>query len=193
MTTARGPVPWLTAALVTAAVLLALWPAGQTLAVFERAAILRGEVWRLATGHLVHFNGVHLAWNLAVVLLAGVMAERARPVATRWFLLTAPAVLGLALLGIESDLEHYAGLSGIATGLVVLVGLHWLGGAARDRWSGVAVLVLVALKITGEWTGRTPAFVDLTAEHIRIVPLVHLAGAVWAVLVLAVSTRVLSR
>ncbi|MEM7567746.1 MAG: rhomboid family intramembrane serine protease, partial [Pseudomonadota bacterium] len=35
-----------------------------------------GEVWRLATGHLVHLDGIHLGANLAALLALGLPLER---------------------------------------------------------------------------------------------------------------------
>ena len=58
--------PWFTLLLAGAAVLIYLVagpaPAGL---LFDRAALANGEVWRLLTGHLVHSDPAHLAWNLA--------------------------------------------------------------------------------------------------------------------------------
>lgn len=174
--------PWFTAVLIGLIGGLALWPASHGLAIYAREAILRGEIWRLYTGHFVHFGGDHVLWNLAVLLVAGVWLEWSRPVATRWFFITTPAVLGLALLWLEPGLEFYGGLSGIATGLAVLIGLQWLRGDLRDRCCGLVVLVLVGLKIGSEWSGHASIFVQFSDARVRVVPLVHLAGAIWAVI-----------
>jgi rhomboid family GlyGly-CTERM serine protease len=178
-TVSRGP--WLTAVFIGLACGLGLWPASHHLAIYAREEIMHGAFWRLFTGHLVHFGGGHLAWNLAVVLVAGVWLERSHPVSTRWFMLTSPVVLGLALLWLEPRLEFYGGLSGIATGLITLLGLHGLRGTSRDRWCGVALLVFVGLKTAGEWTDRVPTLVRFSQDDIIAVPLVHLTGMIYAV------------
>ena len=43
---------------------------------YERAAVLDGEVWRLATGHFVHADLRHLGWNvLGVLIVWGLFAR----------------------------------------------------------------------------------------------------------------------
>ena len=62
-----GNTNWLTVAVVVA-LLTGLWLAGPEVTAalrYERGAVLDGEWWRLLTGHLVHADAAHLAWNLA--------------------------------------------------------------------------------------------------------------------------------
>ena len=43
---------------------------------YERAAVLDGEVWRLASGHVVHADLRHLGWNvLGVLIVWGLFAR----------------------------------------------------------------------------------------------------------------------
>jgi len=72
-------IPWLT---VTTASLPALL-AGASLggfgvadaAQYDRAALLRGEVWRLVTGHFVHWSLSHLVWDVLAFLILGAICE----------------------------------------------------------------------------------------------------------------------
>jgi len=169
---------------------LALWPAALAGLVYDREAILHGEIWRLYTGHFVHFGVNHLWWNLVAVLLAGCWLQWSRSGTVCWYAWSAPIILSLVLLGLEPDLKIYAGLSGVSTGMVTLVGLKLAQGPPRDRWSGVVVLGMVAIKTIRDWTDSTPMWVDFSDEHIRTVPLVHLAGAVWALLVAAIQLMI---
>ena len=43
--------------------------------VFDRQAILQGELWRLVTSHWVHSDVEHLTWNLVAFGLLGYMLE----------------------------------------------------------------------------------------------------------------------
>ena len=62
-----------------------------TLLEYDRAAILHGEVWRLVTGHFVHWSVGHLAWDLlAFAILSAVCMRR------RW--LFAAVVLATAIV-----------------------------------------------------------------------------------------------
>jgi rhomboid family GlyGly-CTERM serine protease len=189
--TARRPGgrPWATALITAAAVAMYLWPAGLGLLVFERDEVLRGEAWRLMTCHLVHFSPSHLMWNLAVLGPVGFWCERLRPAQTRWFYGAAAVMIALTLLTLQHGLERYGGLSGIATGLVVLLALIH-GAASRapsnradraDRWIWRLLLAAVAVKIGIEASQPSPLFARFGEDNVRTVPLAHVAGAVTAV------------
>jgi rhomboid family GlyGly-CTERM serine protease len=162
------------------AVLVAFAPARHGFLVLDRAAV--GEVWRLWSGHWVHFSVSHLAWDLAVLLAAGTWLERLRPgLLLRHTLLAAP-LISWALLVFESGLQAYGGLSGLATGVVVLLALHQLrtSGSARPIW--MIVLALVVLKATGDATPNGMTFVRYEQAGVRASSLAHAAGAVIAAL-----------
>ncbi len=167
-------------------VVLALIVASQpTLApklLYERAAILNGEYWRLWTGHLVHFGQSHLFWNLTIFALASCWAERLAPARARLLLALAPGVIGLALLALDPALRTYGGLSGVAAAQLAFLAFTQLAlnpangpGAASDRWFWRAVLALLLLKIAVEFAADQPFFARF-ASGVRSVPLAHLAG-----------------
>jgi len=150
---------------------------------YERAAILRGEYWRLWTGHLVHFGASHLVWNLVVFALAAIWAERLAPARTRLLLAVAPGVIGLALLALDPALATYGGLSGLVAAALAFLAFTQLAqnstagnGSASDRWFWRAVLALILLKIAAEFAADQPFFARFTASGVRAVPLAHLAG-----------------
>src|SRR5688572_1284240 len=72
-------IPWLTLILVAVmsmifeltqydnSTLRALW--------YSRTGLLTGEVWRLMTGHLVHFSFAHLAGNLLAFAALAMLIE----------------------------------------------------------------------------------------------------------------------
>ena len=74
-----GRLPWLTLLLsgLVAALYLLLGPAPPRL-VFDHARVAQGEVWRLLSGHLVHSDAAHLAWNLAAFVILGCCWSGAR-------------------------------------------------------------------------------------------------------------------
>jgi rhomboid family GlyGly-CTERM serine protease len=172
--------PWVTLGVTGLALAAWAWPEALAWGGLDRARVLRGELWRLWSAHLVHFGGSHLLWNLAVLAPAGVLAERSAPRETRvLYGLGAPAI-GLVLLGLEPQMAVYAGLSGIATALLTLLCVVKLGEPARgDRWFWGALLALVALKTGGEFLARGPLFASLAGE-VRPVPLAHVAGVACA-------------
>jgi rhomboid family GlyGly-CTERM serine protease len=181
-------IPWMTLAMTAAAVILFLchW---EDRFIYDRNLILRGQVWRGWTGHLVHFGGSHLFWNLAVFLPAGWWLERIRPGVARLFLALSPYVITGVLLLFDPTLLRYAGLSGVATGLLVLLSCGQLQrGQGEPRWFWLGVLALVGAKIGLElFTGKPLLVRDFNG--IRDVPLAHLGGAAWAVATWLASRR----
>lgn len=139
--------------------------------VFDRVAIARGEWWRLITGHWVHSDLTHAAWDISALLLLGALFETR----LRWRL---PMVLLLTSLGVDAwlwwgdpALSYYCGLSGILNGLLVAGLVHlW-----RDTRHPVVLLTALGavLKIFVEInTGQS--LVTQTAWP--SVPVAHAAG-----------------
>lgn len=174
--------PWFTLAGVTAAAVPLFWPEAHAAALYRRDAILAGEWWRLITGHFAHFGLAHAAWNCAVVLAAALWLERLAPRRARVFWLSAPPVLGLTLLVGAPALQTYAGLSGVATGLVALLALELWPRSRIDRGFAAALAGLLVLKLAAECVPAEPLFVRFDDTSIRPVPLVHAAGTIWALI-----------
>lgn len=180
---------WATLAIAVTAGLTFAWPHLAGGLIYERADILAGQVWRLWTGHVVHYTANHLLWDLVVFLPAGVWLESITPRGARWFYLLAPLAISLLLFFAEPALGRYAGLSGIATGLLVLLALVQLRrGGDEPRWFWLGVLLLVAVKIVVESVTRAPLVVRFESG-IRTVPLAHLGGVACALIAFLVWRR----
>lgn len=154
------------------------WPTLFPILLYQRREILAGEIWRVVTGHFVHFGASHLAWNILVVLVAGGWAESLAPGRVRFYWLTAPVALGVTLLVLDPALATYGGLSGVATGLVVLLASALWRRGGRDRTWAAGLLGLIALKLladAGGWGG----VVRYADAAVGTVPLAHAAGAMW--------------
>ena len=181
--------PWAAAAATALALGVFFWPGSAEYLGFERSAILRGAWWRLGTGHWVHFGASHLVWNLAVLIPAGVWAERLSPLRLRLLLALAPWVIGGALLVLVPALEIYGGLSGVAAAVLAFLAFTQLAGQREDRWFWRAVLVLLAVKIGLELLAEGPLFARFASPDLHAVPLAHLAGVVCAALGCFVGRR----
>ena len=153
-----GNTNWLTVAVVVA-LLTGLWLAGPEVTAalrYERGAVLDGEWWRLLTGHLVHADAAHLAWNLAGAALVWWLfgAEYGR---AEWaaILFASAAAIDVAFLGAMPGLDWYVGLSGVLHGCMAAGLAAWLA-RARDPLV-LAVAVLFAAKLGWEhWQGPLP-------------------------------------
>lgn len=146
------------------ALLAALAPAA---CLYDRAAILRGEWWRLVTGHWVHFSASHAAWNLLVLVVAGAWLEHVRPGALARFTLLAAPLIGLGLFTLAPTMAFYGGLSGVAVGAVVLLALTQPSRRPNARSWWCAVLLLVAAKLAWETTHAAALFSDFDDTTIR--------------------------
>ena len=197
---ALATIPWASLGVVAVALGLAAAPTLAPSLLYDRAALERGEYWRLWTGHFVHFGLSHLLWNLAVFAVAGVWAERVAPRRARVLLIVAPPIIGVALFGLDPNLGFYGGLSGVtaamltflafaqlariaeteAAAAVVVAGAEARPAPTSDRWFWRAVLALIILKIAAEFAVSLPQFARFASEGIQPVPLAHLAGVLAA-------------
>lgn len=161
-------IPWLTVTTALCTLLLAGASLGG-FAQYDRSAILRGEVWRLVTGHFSHWSPSHLGYDLFAFAILGAICERRdRRLFAAVSVATAFAV-SLFLLMFRSDVEIYRGLSAIDSALWMLA-VFGLG----ERHPRLAVLLasLFLAKVIIE-AGSGSLFVD----GITVLPVVHLIGA----------------
>ena len=84
----RQPPP-LVLLVVLSSLVIQFFPDWRSTLLYDRAAIAHGELWRIWTGHLVHFGWAHLFVDAGLLLIVGWIAENQHP----WFMR-----LGLGLL-----------------------------------------------------------------------------------------------
>lgn len=183
--------PWATAAIVA----LALWaggdPARASTLEWNRAAIASGEVWRLLTGHLVHWTP-RMAWvDLSAALALGTAIETLDRRLLRASALASAALVGPGLLLVAPSLERYRGMSGIAAG--------WLAALAVDRlragprrvagWLAAAALGAFLAKTGWEIVSGRALLVGPLPEGVAVTPAAHLAGALGGIVAAVVPRR----
>jgi rhomboid family GlyGly-CTERM serine protease len=165
---------------VLPAALAAALPGVHGTLLYARGPILGGELWRMWSGHWVHFSSSHVGWNLVVLVMAGTRLEQARPgLLLRYTLLAAPFI-SVSFLLFAPAMEYYGGLSGLATGTVTLFVLVNLAAGRRHRAWWLAALAVVAGKIALDATRPTPWFSSFPGAGIHSSALAHLAGALLA-------------
>lgn len=176
-------VPTVTLAVALACLVVYGFPRLAETLVYDRQALLHGEVWRLLTAPLVHFSRSHLGWDLLVFVAAGWTSEA---VGDRrfWIVCGLAAVLpGLAYLLAAPGLARYGGLSGVSTGAVAYLCMGRAESDRRSRPLWLALLLLVALKILVEWAMGSPLFARSANVPFHVLPSAHLSGLAAAVLV----------
>lgn len=179
-TSRRRLLPWATGITVALALGAFFWSDAVTYFAYHRPALLRGEYWRLATGHWVHLTTGDLLWNLAVLIPSCLWAEQLAPRRLRLLLLLAPWGIGAALFLLDPQLEIYTGLSGLAFAALGFLALTQLRTQTADPWFWRAVLALLILKIVVEFLAGQPFFAGSMLARLHPVPLAHLAGLLCA-------------
>lgn len=164
------------------AVVIAFAPARHELLLLDRDVLASGQIWRLWSGHWMHFSTSHLVWNLVVLLAAGTWLERLRPGLLLRQVVVAAPLISVTIMIFEPALRRYGGLSGLATGVTVLLSLHHLRLATPARPIWIGVLALVATKSIHDALSPGSLLIDFAHAAIQPSTTAHLAGAGVAVL-----------
>ena len=138
------------------------WMGGPAWWEYDRGAFLDGQIWRLLSGHFVHFNTTHLLLNL--LGLAGVMAvwrEALQGCRLPLLFTTIALALSAGLWLTQPELIRYVGASGVLHGL-------FAAGVIMDTTSGLRFRLVAATALltklvfepvlgggTAEWIGAT--------------------------------------
>jgi len=182
-------IPWRSLAVAAVALALAAIPGTSGLLLLERGRVFAGEAWRLATGHLIHLSAYHLTWDVAALVVLGLLFER--ELGRRWWglLATSALVVSGGVLLLAPGLEIYSGLSGVLNGLWVGSALYLARVEARRGERPLQALYLACViaavaKIAVEAVGGVSLFTHPAELGGFPVPLAHalgaLAGALWS-------------
>jgi len=151
--------------------LLALFLAGPGVTVrlrYERSLVLAGQWWRLVSGHLVHGDAAHLAWNvLGIVLVWFLFAREYSLRAWLLILMASTAAIGTGFLLFEPGLDWYVGFSGLLHGCMAAGLVAWLR-SARDPLTALIAVLFVAKLAWEHFAGALP----FTSASLSL-PVVH--------------------
>jgi len=137
--------PFLTIFLLVGAIISYLSTEVSSFFVYDRAAIINGEFWRLFTGHLVHFNISHLLYDLSAFSLIGWIVE-SKGYRYFSFLITLMALaIGIFLIVLKTGMAYYGGISGLACGSLIYLALLGLGD--EKPWHLLCCLILFIVPI----------------------------------------------
>lgn len=175
-------VPWRSLILAAVVMATAALPSAASDLSLNRDAVIRGELWRLWTGHLVHGSNYHLAWNLVLLIGLGLLFEKTvRQRLWILFFLSAP-IVSVGVLFLQPSLLVYRGLSGILNTFFVAGALC---SAREERAQGhlamemvyIGCVVGVFAKIGFELWGDAPLFTETNRLGGVPVPIAHISGA----------------
>jgi rhomboid family GlyGly-CTERM serine protease len=168
--------PWHTIALACGFVFLhyLLGPLNNVL-IYDRTAIAQSQVWRLWTGHMVHYNFDHLFWNVLAFIIIGITIECKSVKTFYQTLVLSFSGVGLWLWMGEQSLMEYSGLSGALNGLfIVALWLEW-----RESQQKYLVLLFLGAvgKIVFELLTHQTVFMASSSQCFSV-PISHLAGLI---------------
>jgi rhomboid family GlyGly-CTERM serine protease len=182
------PLPWLVLLAAFAALLVQMLPAWRQPLLYDRAAIAQGQVWRMWTGHFVHFGWPHFVIDTGLLVILGWLMEARHPWFTRLGLCLMPVFISAALYLGEPDLARYGGLSAVNLGLLLYAAVQ---GWRRDwtDWFWPAVLAAYVGELLFEYFrgGHGGGAIRFDDPSIRVATGAHLASAAYALLALGVT------
>lgn len=100
------------------------------------SSVLDGQWWRLLTGHLTHYDGQHLFWDLLMFVALGAICERQNRKSFGLFFVIMAIIVSLTVMLTCGEISEYRGLSGIDTGLFAWLTVSQLRNsyATEDRY-----------------------------------------------------------
>lgn len=178
----RSRIPWVFLGLGGVALLIQLNPAWRDALIYNRTAIGGGEIWRLWTGHWVHFGWPHFVVDSGLFLILGWMLERSHRRATMTALVLMPLLVSLVLFFFDPAMERYAGLSALNLGLLLFLALRGWQRDWRD-WFWPAVLVIYVAEVIFEIVsgGTGGGMIKFDDPTVRVATSAHVASAIYAI------------
>jgi len=152
------------------------FPRFSDLLVYDRQAILNGELWRLLTAPFVHFSPSQIFWDVLVFGAAGLAIETAGYRGFWIVCIFATIIPSLVFLIASPELECYGGLSGLAIGAVAYFCLCNVFKKKKNRVIWVFILACMGAKIVAETAMGFPLFVQTGSVTFRLLPSVHIIG-----------------
>lgn len=128
--------------------------------------------WTWLSAHFTHISTEHLIWNVAALLILGLILESYSKTYLVLSILIGIVTVNL-YLGTGYSLDAYAGLSGILNCLFVSAVYLIYRFEPNMRTNCRLFLILGLAKIIVEWLGDTSLFTSLIWQT---VPQAHLAG-----------------
>jgi rhomboid family GlyGly-CTERM serine protease len=172
--------PVVTLLIVGAAVTVALFPGWSSWLVYDRSAIFSGEIWRMFTGHWVHFSMSHLVYDSLSLGIVGWIIETQKLRNFGWLCLLAPWLISGVLLVVEPQMKWFGGLSALATTAMVYLALCGLHDAGMWRWVCLATLLGLAGKLIYEITTGSMLFVTAMNDQVVVSTSSHISGVLIA-------------
>lgn len=155
----------------------------------DRHALSSGEVWRLWTGHLVHFSAMHAAEDIILLFVVAAIAEREiGGRATAIALLISAPLISLGLILLVPDLALYEGSSALSAFLGFIVGTLIWRRAPHLRFAIGCIGLVVVAKTSLDAAGVLAGFSSVP-EGVRIEWQAHVIAWLIAASLMAIGAH----
>ncbi len=161
-----------------------------SLFVYDREAILRGELWRLITSHFVHFGNMHLIYNLLVFGIIGWIIEYKKYQYLKLLFFLMACSISTTLLVFEPNMIYYGGLSGIACGSIIYCSLLYLHNPPPWRTISILSIIFLLVKISLEIYTNGSLLPYWGTQGFIPVPLSHIAGSLTAFMLFPLTRNI---
>jgi len=177
----RQRIPWSFVAVGAVALLSQFNPGWRAGLLYDRADLARGELWRLWTGHLIHFGWPHFIADAGLFMIMGWLLESRHPWFSRLGLVLMPPFISLAIFWFDPGMQRYGGLSAVDLGLLLFLAAK---GWQRDwsDWFWPAVLAIYVGEVIFEAVqgGRGGGMIRFDDASVHVATKAHVASAVYA-------------
>ena len=185
-----GKLPWAFLAVSLAALVIQLNPAWRDALLYDRPALVRGEWWRIWTGHLVHFGWPHFVADAGLCFILGWLLEPRHPWFSRISLVVMPVFISAVIWWGDPAMTLYGGLSAVNLGLLLYLAAQGWQRNWTD-WFWPAVLAIYVGEVIFEIVqgGRGGGMIRFDNPGIRVATSAHLASAAYALIAWLVAAR----
>lgn len=146
---------------------------------FDSEQILMGEWWRLFSGHMIHVSWQHFVLNMLGVIIVFLLINKfINAYLALGFIFFSMLFVSLMLLIFQTELEWYAGFSGILHGIFALAALFFVfgdGGEGIHKRQFFLLWVLVLKLVWEHYFGAMPGTGDWIGAP--VITVAHLYGA----------------
>lgn len=176
--------PWTFLALGAASLAIEIHPGWRADLIYDRAEVARGQIWRIWTGHLVHFGWPHFVADTGLFVILGFLLEPAYPRLSRFALIAMPLVILGSLYFLDPGMSRYGGLSAVNLGLLVFLACRgWQRNWFDWFWPAVLAIYLGEIFLEAAWRGgRGGGMIPFDDASVQVATPAHIPGAIFGFL-----------
>ena len=158
---------------------------------YDRTAIASGELWRIITGHWVHWSFDHFLWCVITFVALGAICERQNRPGFILSVSLSAIIIPVICWFADPAMHFYRGLSGLCSTIFVVAFIQMVQKAVSDKdLLGVILPTLAGCffiaKTLFEFITGQALFVQSTTLFTPV-PVAHLAGALAGVIIAIVT------